>query len=107
MSEAAEPNGSNLGDLAKPVPSEEAQAVNPHRVGIGLRTMEHIIGELNIHPELRRIFGDPVEQSLVLVAADNDLRINSAPGIALTQSDAAVFLQVLDDVLRAHADTGG
>ena len=81
----------------------EQPAVNPDRVGIYLDVMDKIIRDLNDNEQLRRIFGEPVERSLVVVADDNDLRIEGGPDVALDEDETKTFLRVLDEVIRANS----
>ena len=78
-------------------------AVNPNRVGIYLNSLEHIIADLNGDPELQKILGVPVSAALVLVADNNDLRIEEGGRVQLTELQTRTFLSVLDRVINANA----
>lgn len=77
--------------------------LNSNRVGIRLHVLDKILQDLNERPELQRTFGVPVERYLVVVAENNDLRIESAPEVSLSAEDSARFLAVLSEVVRANA----
>jgi hypothetical protein len=82
---------------------EPPAGVNPDRVGIFMDVLDNIISDLNDSPELQKIFGVPVSRALVIVADNNDLRIEEGGRISLTEEQQNTFLRVLDDVIRANA----
>jgi hypothetical protein len=84
----------------EPAPPE---GVNPDRVGIMMDVLDNIISDLNDNPELQKTFGVPVSAGLVVVADNNDLRIEEAGKINLTEEQKSTFLRVLDEVIRANA----
>lgn len=77
--------------------------VNPDRVGIMMDVLDNIISDLNDNPELQKIFGVPVSAGLVIVADQNDLRIEEAGKVQLTEEQQKSFLRVLDEVIRANS----
>ena len=77
--------------------------VNPDRVGIQMDVLDNIISDLNDNPELQKIFGVPVSRGLVVVADNNDLRIEEGGRVPLTEEQSKRFLEVLDEVIRANA----
>lgn len=77
--------------------------VNPDRVGIQMDVLDNIISDLNDNPELQKIFGVPVSRGLVVVADNNDLRIEEGGRVSLTDSQSKRFLEILDEVIRANA----
>ncbi len=79
------------------------EGVNPDRVGIMMDVLDNIISDLNDNPELQKIFGVPVTAGLVIVADNNDLRIEDAGKVNLTEEQQTVFLRVLDEVIRANS----
>ncbi len=80
----------------------EAGTVNPDRVGIRMDVLDDVISDLNENAELQKIFGVPVSRSLVVVADNNDLRIEEGGRTNLTEKDAETFLRVLEEVIRAN-----
>jgi hypothetical protein len=82
---------------------EPPAGVNPDRVGIFMDVLDNIISDLNDSPELQKIFGVPVSRALVIVADNNDLRIEEGGRSPLTEEQQNTFLRVLDDVIRANA----
>lgn len=80
-----------------------AEGVNPDRVGIMMDVLDNIISDLNDNPELQKVFGVPVSAGLVVVADGNDLRIEEAGKVNLTEEQKSSFLRVLDEVIRANA----
>ena len=83
--------------------ADEGMDVNPDRVGIRMDVLGDIIKDLNGNPELKEIFGDPVARSLVVVADNNDLRIEEGGAIELTEADSNKFLEILDEVIRTNS----
>jgi hypothetical protein len=84
--------------------SGEAPAgVNPDRVGIFMDVLDNIISDMNDNPELQKIFGVPVSRALVLVADNNDLRIEEGGRVPLTEEQQNTFLRILDEVIRANS----
>jgi len=79
------------------------EGVNPERVGIMMDVLDNIISDLNDNPELQKIFGVPVSSGLVVVADNNDLRIEEAGKVDLSEEQKETFLKVLDEVIRANA----
>jgi len=77
--------------------------VNPDRIGIFMDVLDNIISDLNDNPELQKIFGVPVSRALVLVADNNDLRIEEGGRVPLTEEQQNTFLRVLDEVIRANS----
>ncbi|HHQ44894.1 MAG TPA: hypothetical protein ENN13_02000 [Candidatus Altiarchaeales archaeon] len=77
--------------------------VNPDRVGIMMDVLDNIISDLNDNPGLQKIFGVPVSAGLVVVADNNDLRIEDAGKVNLTEEQQNSFLNVLDEVIRANS----
>ena len=70
------------------------------RVAIRMDVMEGIVSRLEAHPSLIRVFGVPVSRSLVVVADNGDLRVESNPDLSLADRDAQEFLGVLDQVME-------
>jgi hypothetical protein len=83
--------------------AEPAGGVNPDRIGIYMDVLDNIISDLNDNAELQKIFGVPVSRNLVVVADQNDLRIEEGGRKELTDDDQNTFLRVLDDVIRANS----
>jgi hypothetical protein len=81
----------------------DAEAVNPNRVGIFMDVLDNIISDLNDNAELQKIFGVPVSKNLVVVADNNDLRIEEGGKSSLTQQQQDRFLAILDEVIRANS----
>ncbi len=77
--------------------------VNPNRVGIRADVLMDILNDLNSHPELQRIFGQPVLYGLVVVSDHNDLRIEDGGIVPLTTEDEERFLSILQDIIEVNA----
>ena len=77
--------------------------VNPDRVGIYMDVLHSMIDALDAHPRLQEIFGIPVSRALVVVADNNDLRIEEGGRVPLSEEDAGDFTRILDEVIRDHA----
>lgn len=88
-------------EVRKPKPEE--LGVNPNRVGIQMDVLDNVISDLNDNPELQKMFGVPVSRALVVVADNNDLRIEDGGKVNLTEEQSKRFLEVLDGVIRANA----
>ncbi len=83
--------------------TEPAAGVNPDRIGIYMDVLDNIISDLNDNPELQKIFGMPVSRGLVVVADNNDLRIEEGGRVPLTDEQQNTFLRILDEVIRANS----
>ena len=92
-----------MGDAEKPAGGADEAAVNPDRVGIYMDVLDNIISDLNDNAELQKVFGVPVSRGLVIVADNNDLRIEEAGRVPLTEEQKQGFLSVLDEVIRANS----
>ena len=79
------------------------EAANPDRAGIYMHVLKNVIAELEGRPELQEIFGVPVSRALVLVADNNDLRIEDGGRVNLTDEHEETFLRILDEVIRDNA----
>ena len=77
--------------------------VNPDRVGIRMDVLDDIISDLNDNADLQKVFGVPVSKGLVVVADNNDLRIEDAGLKELTEAESESFLNILDEVIRANS----
>ncbi|HEX55453.1 MAG: hypothetical protein DRO94_02165 [Candidatus Altiarchaeales archaeon] len=84
------------------MPEEETEKVNPDRVGIRMDILENIIKDLNANEDLRKIFGVPVSRALVVVADNNDLRIEEGGLVELTEDQEKKFLEILEEIIRAN-----
>lgn len=76
--------------------------INPDRSGIFLDVLENIINDLNGNAELQGIFGIPVSRALIIVADQNDLRIEEGGRVELSTQQQKVFLRVLDEIILAN-----
>ncbi len=83
--------------------SEAPAGVNPDRVGIFMDVLDNIISDLNDNAELQKIFGVPVSRGLVVVADNNDLRIEEGGKVPITEDQQNKFLEILDQVIRANS----
>ncbi len=81
----------------------DPEAVNPDRVGIRMDVLGNIINDLNNNEELKTIFGEPVTKALVIVADNNDLRIEDGGAVELSKEHEDNFLKILDEVIRANS----
>jgi len=77
--------------------------INQDRVGIRMDVLENILSDLNDHAVLQSIFGVPVSKGLVIVADDNDLRIEDAGLKELHPDESQKFLDILDEVIRSNS----
>lgn len=83
--------------------AEQPTSVNPERVGIFMDVLDNIISDLNANEELQKIFGVPVSKNLVVVADQNDLRIEEGGNVPLTDEQQQSFLNILDQIIRANS----
>jgi len=81
----------------------DPEEVNPERVGIRMDVLDNIISDLNANEELKKIFGEPVSRALIVVADNNDLRIEDGGVVELTDEQEKRFLEILDDIIRANS----
>ncbi|MFH0860969.1 MAG: hypothetical protein V1921_07195 [Candidatus Altiarchaeota archaeon] len=81
----------------------EDAGINPDRVGIRMDVLDDIISDMNDNPELQKIFGVPVSKYLVIVADNNDLRIEDGGVAELSDKDTEKFLGILDKVIRDNS----
>ncbi|OYT41132.1 MAG: hypothetical protein B6U86_03130 [Candidatus Altiarchaeales archaeon ex4484_43] len=81
----------------------DPEKINPERVGIRMDVLDNIIDDLNNNEELKAIFGEPVSKALVVVADNNDLRIEDGGVVELTGEQEKRFLDILDEVIRANS----
>ncbi len=77
--------------------------VNPDRVGIMMDVLHRIIHDLNRKNELQQIFGTIVSHNLVIVADNNDLRIELIETMELSEEERDTFLRILDQVIVANS----
>jgi hypothetical protein len=78
----------------------------PDRGFIPMDVMASIINDMVNNSALIKIFGEPVGEKLVVVADNNDLRIEIGDEIDLTEEEVETFLDVLDEVLDNHSLDG-
>jgi len=78
-------------------------AESPERVSIRLDILKDIIEDIDRNHELQRIFGSPVSESLVIVADNNDIRIEEGGSIKLTKAECKRFLDVLNGIIENSA----
>ncbi len=81
----------------------DSEDVNPERVGIRMDVLKNILTDLENNDELKGIFGEPVAKALVVVADNNDLRIEDGGMVELKEEHEKRFLAILDDVIRANS----
>lgn len=81
----------------------EDLVINPDRVGIRMDVLDDIISDLNDNPELQKMFGVPVSKYLVIVADNNDLRIEDGGVTELSEKDTESFMSLLDKVIRDNS----
>lgn len=65
------------------------------RAGIPLDVLEALIGELEEHPDLKWIIGEPVSSGLVLATDGGGVRLRLAPDVTLIADDMDRILGVL------------
>ena len=82
---------------------EVQTGVNPDRVGIFMDVLDNIISDMNDNEDLQKIFGVPVSRGLVVVADNNDLRIEEGGRVPLSEEQQESFLRILDEVIRANS----
>jgi hypothetical protein len=78
----------------------------PERVRIRLDVLDNIIEDLNTNAELEEIFGYPAINSLVIVAENNDLRIE-ADKEGLNDEQTRRFLEILDEIIKKNSSELG
>lgn len=83
--------------------NEEETSINPNRVGIRMDVMKDIISDLNDNPELQKIFGTPVSKYLVVVADNNDLRLEDGGVSNLSEENQNTFLGVLEKIIKDNS----
>lgn len=81
----------------------DTEDVNPDRVGIRMDVLDNIIDDLNNNDDLKKIFGEPVSKALVVVADNNDLRIEDGGVVELSEEQEKGFLEILDSIIRSNA----
>lgn len=79
------------------------EEINPERVGVRMDVLADIIRDLNENLDMQKIFGKPVSKSLVVVADNNDLRIEEGGTVNLSDADSKKFLEILDSVIKANS----
>ena len=62
-----------------------------------------IIEDLESNVEIQKIFGLEVSRNLVVVADNNDLKIEDGGSVELTQKETESFLRILDEAIRKNA----
>ena len=62
-----------------------------------------IIEDLESNGELQTIFGTSVAKNLVVVADNNDLKIEDGGRVELTQNETESFLRILDEAIMKNA----
>jgi len=72
------------------------------RVAIRLDVIADIIKYLNEDEGLQEIFSRPVSKSLIIVADNNDLRIEDGGGKELTERESEKFLEVLNKAVKRY-----
>ena len=82
---------------------DENEDFNPDRVGIRMDVLAAIIEDMTGNVTLKSLLGEPVADKLVVVADNNDLRIEVRGDIELSEEDSAAFLKILDDVIAKHS----
>ncbi|OYT54218.1 MAG: hypothetical protein B6U72_03395 [Candidatus Altiarchaeales archaeon ex4484_2] len=77
-------------------------ASSKDRVAIRLDVIADIIKHLDEDEELQEIFGRPVSKSLIIVADNNDLRIEEGGGKELSEKESEKFLEVLNKAVKRY-----
>ncbi len=70
------------------------------RVSIRLDVIKDVIEDIDRNNELQKIFGSPVSESLVIVAENNDIRIEEGGGIKLTKAESKRFSDILREIIE-------
>ena len=70
------------------------------RVSIRLDVIKDIIEDIERNHELQKIFGSPVSESLVIIADNNDIRIEEGGAITLTKAECKRFADVLNGIIE-------
>ena len=73
------------------------------RVRIRCDVLVKIIADLDNDQELQGIFGRPVSGALIVVADDDDLRIEEGGSIDLTEEESKRFLEILNEVIKDNS----
>ena len=85
---------------AKERHSVEIVELEKERVGIRADALVEIIKELEGNEELRKMFGKPVSAALVVIADNNDLRIEEAGAVKLSDGDRKRFVEILNEIIK-------
>ena len=67
-----------------------------------LNVMEDAIKDLESEQELMNMFGVPVSRKLVVATAEDDIRIELAPGVELNIAQTKLFMTILSTTLTEH-----
>lgn len=70
------------------------------RVSIRLDVIKEVIEDIDRNHELQKIFGSPVSESLVIVADNNDIRVEEGGAIKLTKAECKRFADVLKGIIE-------
>lgn len=73
------------------------------RVRIRCDVLIKVIEDLDNDRELQGMFGRPVSEALVVVAEDDDLRIEDGGSVDLTEEQSKRFLDILDEVIKDNS----
>jgi len=77
-----------------------SKSKNEGRVSIRLDVIKDVIEDINRNHELQKIFGSPVSDSLVIVADNNDIRVEEGGAIKLTKAECKRFADVLNGIIE-------
>ena len=64
--------------------------------------LQDIIEDLNANTKLQKLFGNPVSESLMIVADQYDLRIEYAGEEELTEKESDLLIGILEETIQAN-----
>ena len=68
----------------------------------GAFSITDIIEDLNANTKLQKLFGNPVSESLMIVADQYDLRIEYAGEEELTEKESELLIGILEETIQAN-----
>jgi hypothetical protein len=86
-----------------PGPKEKTtKDANDTPMALRMDMLQDIIEDLNANTKLQSLFGNPVSESLMVVADQNDLRIEYAGEDELTEKESELLIGILEETIQAN-----
>jgi len=82
--------------------AKTTEDANDTQMALRLDMLQDIIEDLNANTKLQKLFGDPVSESLMIVADQNDLRIEYAGEEELTDKESELLIGILEETIQAN-----